>query len=294
MPSVTKKVVPPSISSGSRGWWVSTRPACGREGPRPTSRSTAVLGPGAGPAPNILRPSTGRADVRLRLLHHRRARVDLATLFALLPAPHIEREDPLVQLHAADAERVLLTLVGPSDVSVERHRQLEPERAHRTLLGFRGSRDGHFSWVISQPSTTPRNQRPTAHPREPVDAATWRRILLDQPQRNKTTSQVRHPAQGPTREIRSMADISISPLAPREFRVQVREGDRETTHQVTVPDRLGKRLELRDDDLERVVRESFHFLLERERATSILAQFSLSDISRYFPEYPNELARRLS
>jgi hypothetical protein len=53
-----------------------------------------------------------------------------------------------------------------------------------------------------------------------------------------------------------MADISISPLAPRAFRV-----------------------ELRDGDLERVVRESFRFLLERERATSILAQFSLSDIS---------------
>jgi hypothetical protein len=80
-----------------------------------------------------------------------------------------------------------------------------------------------------------------------------------------------------------MADISISPLAPREFRVQVREGNRETTHQVTVPERLGEGLELRDDDLERVVRESFRFLLERERATSILAQFSLSDISRYSP-----------
>ena len=43
-----------------------------------------------------------------------------------------------------------------------------------------------------------------------------------------------------------MADISISPVAPREFRVQVREGDRETTHQVTVPDRLGEGLELRE------------------------------------------------
>jgi hypothetical protein len=74
----------------------------------------------------------------------------------------------------------------------------------------------------------------------------------------------------------------------------VREGGRETTHRVTVPERLGERLELRDDDLERVVRESFGFLLEREPATSILAQFSLSDISRYFPEYPNDLARRLS
>jgi hypothetical protein len=102
------------------------------------------------------------------------------------------------------------------------------------------------------------------------------------------------PAQELAREIRTMADISISPLAPREFRVQVREGDRETTHQVTVPERLGEGLELRDDDLERVVRESFRFLLERERATSILAHFSLSDISRYFPEYPSELARRLS
>ena len=92
-----------------------------------------------------------------------------------------------------------------------------------------------------------------------------------------------------------MADISISRLAAREFRVQVREGGRETTHRVTVPERLGeRRLELRDDDLERVVRESFCFLLEREPATSILPQFSLSDISRYFPEYPNELVHRLS
>jgi hypothetical protein len=91
-----------------------------------------------------------------------------------------------------------------------------------------------------------------------------------------------------------MADISISPVAPREFRVKVREGERETTHQVTVPERFGESLEVRDDDLERVVRESFRFLLEREPATSILARFSLSDISRYFPEYPVELARRLS
>jgi hypothetical protein len=91
-----------------------------------------------------------------------------------------------------------------------------------------------------------------------------------------------------------MADISISPLAPRAFRVEVREGRLETTHQVTVPERLGEGLELREDDLERVVRESFRFLLEREPASSILRQFSLNDISRYFPEYPSELVRRLS
>jgi hypothetical protein len=91
-----------------------------------------------------------------------------------------------------------------------------------------------------------------------------------------------------------MADISITRLAPRAFRVEVRQGQRETTHQVTVPERLGERFQLREDDLERVVRESFRFLLEREPATSILRQFSLGDISRYFPEYPAELERRLS
>ena len=90
------------------------------------------------------------------------------------------------------------------------------------------------------------------------------------------------------------ADISVSRLAPREFRVQVREGGRETTRQVTVPERLGEQLELRDGPLEQVVRESFRFLLEREPASSILARFSLSDISRYFPEYRDELARRLA
>ena len=91
-----------------------------------------------------------------------------------------------------------------------------------------------------------------------------------------------------------MAAISITPVAPRVFRVEVRVGQGATTHQVTVPERLGERLELREDDLERVVRESFRFLLEREPATSILRQFSLGDISRYFPEYPTELERRLS
>jgi hypothetical protein len=90
-----------------------------------------------------------------------------------------------------------------------------------------------------------------------------------------------------------MTEIDITRLGAREFRVQVRERGRETTHRVTAPERLGE-LELREDELERVVRESFRFLLEREPASSILAQFSLDEITRYFPEYPSELARRLS
>jgi hypothetical protein len=43
----------------------------------------------------------------------------------MLPTPGLELEDPLVQLHPAHAERVLLALIGPRDVTVERDRQLE-------------------------------------------------------------------------------------------------------------------------------------------------------------------------
>jgi hypothetical protein len=88
-----------------------------------------------------------------------------------------------------------------------------------------------------------------------------------------------------------MPEIAIYPIGPREFRVEVSEGAQRTTHEVTVPESLGE--EVTNDDFERVVRESFRFLLEREPASSILSRFSLSDITRYFPEYPSELARRL-
>jgi hypothetical protein len=89
-----------------------------------------------------------------------------------------------------------------------------------------------------------------------------------------------------------MAKIAINTLGPREFQVQVSDGGRETKHRVAVPESLGA-VELQADHLEPVVRESCRFLLEREPASSILSRFSLSDITRYFPEYPSELAQRL-
>ena len=91
-----------------------------------------------------------------------------------------------------------------------------------------------------------------------------------------------------------MADITVTSDGPREFRVQVRDGERETSHRVTVPENLIDDLGLPPDDLERVVRESFEFLLEREPPGSIMSEFSLDVISSYFPEYEDELPRRLS
>lgn len=44
---------------------------------------------------------------------------------------------------------------------------------------------------------------------------------------------------------------------------------------------------------EKLVRASFEFLLQREPKESILRQFDLPVISRYFPEYERELPRHL-
>ena len=83
-------------------------------------------------------------------------------------------------------------------------------------------------------------------------------------------------------------------MGPHQFGVQVTEGDVTTSHQVTVPESLLDDLNLGGTDEETVVRESFAFLLEREPATSIMKEFSLDVISSYFPEYSEELTRRLS
>ncbi len=81
-----------------------------------------------------------------------------------------------------------------------------------------------------------------------------------------------------------MADIMIARVGARSYDVTVEGASR---HRVSVPARFG------DKDLERVVRVSFEFLLEREPASSILPEFSLDVITRYFPEYEDELPRRM-
>ena len=88
-----------------------------------------------------------------------------------------------------------------------------------------------------------------------------------------------------------MADIDVTSVGPREFEVTV--GGSDTEHRVTVPEGLISDLGLPEYDLERVVRESFEFLLEREPATSIMPEFSLDVIPNYFPEYEDELPKRL-
>ena len=85
----------------------------------------------------------------------------------------------------------------------------------------------------------------------------------------------------------------MTPLEPGTFRVVVTGAGTPTTHRVTVPPGYLEELGVSQVAPEAVVRESFAFLLEREPPTSILSEFDLPEIARYFPSYPTELPRRL-
>jgi hypothetical protein len=93
-----------------------------------------------------------------------------------------------------------------------------------------------------------------------------------------------------------VADERIETLrmGRHDWAVGVTTGDRVTQHRVSVPPRLVANLGLTSGDEERLVRESFGFLLEREPATAILREFSLDVIRTYFPEYDEEIRTRLT
>lgn len=91
-----------------------------------------------------------------------------------------------------------------------------------------------------------------------------------------------------------MSEVQVTGMGPGQFGVQVREGDVETGHRVSVPGELLEDLGLAEGEEEQLVRESFAFLLEREPATSILREFDLASISNFFPDYLDELRRRLT
>jgi len=90
-----------------------------------------------------------------------------------------------------------------------------------------------------------------------------------------------------------VSEIRITPAGPHEFGVEVTEGTETTSHRVIVPPSLLDDWGLDEVDGEQVVRESFAFLMEREPASSILPEFSLAIIPRYYPEYRDELPDRL-
>lgn len=85
--------------------------------------------------------------------------------------------------------------------------------------------------------------------------------------------------------------IEVKHLAGDEWTVTV-QGAVITHHRVRVTKADLSRLS-EDRAPEELLRASFQFLLEREPNTSILASFALPLISRYFPEYEQDIRARL-
>ncbi len=69
-----------------------------------------------------------------------------------------------------------------------------------------------------------------------------------------------------------------------------------SSHDVSVSDEDATRLAAAsaEGDVERLLYETFDFLLERESKEQILSAFDLSVVSRYFPEYEHEIQSRLA
>ncbi len=93
-----------------------------------------------------------------------------------------------------------------------------------------------------------------------------------------------------------MPDIDVRAIsggAGLLFHVKVKEAGGETAHEVAVPEDYYDDLTGRACTPEEFVKISFEFLLEREPKESILREFEITVISRYFPEYEAEMRERL-
>ena len=73
-----------------------------------------------------------------------------------------------------------------------------------------------------------------------------------------------------------VAEVTVKGRETTTHRVRISRAERERYGVGDVPD---------------LVKRSFEFLLAREGNTSILREFDLSTIERYFPEYAREIGR---
>ena len=85
--------------------------------------------------------------------------------------------------------------------------------------------------------------------------------------------------------------IDVKHLAGEEWLITIKS-TATTQHRVRVTKADTERLAA-GRSTEELIRESFRFLLERESNTSILRSFDLPVIGRYFPEYEQEIRKRL-
>ena len=90
-----------------------------------------------------------------------------------------------------------------------------------------------------------------------------------------------------------MAQVTVTLESADTYAVEVSDASGTSRHVVTATPTQLAELGI-DAAPERVLRESFEFLLEREPKESILGRFELPVIGHYFPEYRAEIRRRLA
>jgi hypothetical protein len=93
-----------------------------------------------------------------------------------------------------------------------------------------------------------------------------------------------------------MATIEVQELTAAtgwRFSVTVTEGTSQTRHEVTLDRAMYERLTGGEVAPQALVREAFVFLLEHEPKESILRAFDVTVIGRYFPQFEEEIRRRL-
>jgi hypothetical protein len=85
----------------------------------------------------------------------------------------------------------------------------------------------------------------------------------------------------------------VEKQSENRYRVTVQEGGSQSSHLVSVAPDYARTLTAGRVSTEELVRRSFEFLLKREPKESILSQFDLPVIGRYFPEYEREIKKQI-
>ena len=83
-------------------------------------------------------------------------------------------------------------------------------------------------------------------------------------------------------------DIKITPISEEVYRVQV-SGRTETMHSVSMTNLDYERFTGGRKPKEQLILFAFEFLLKREENTSILREFAICNVNKFFPEFEKEV-----
>jgi hypothetical protein len=89
-----------------------------------------------------------------------------------------------------------------------------------------------------------------------------------------------------------MAEILVTENGDH-FDVTVTDGASVSKHEIRASRDDLSNLGVSDHEARAVVEESMRFLLEREPKEAIMSSFGLGTITGFFPEYPDEIRRRM-